>query len=64
MGQNQIGARDKQSAIEWIKILKTSLILVNQDDGSLKNELDEINDNPYADEEHDNISNSLGNFFD
>ncbi len=67
MGQNLIGARDKQSAIEWLKILKTSLILIDNDDGSLKKELDNNNDENVMDDENTSnfsISDNLGNFFD
>lgn len=67
LGQNHIGARDKQSAIEWLKILKTSLILVNSDDGSLKNELNNKNNENYDSDDNSSnfsISNNLGNFFD
>ncbi len=67
IGQGYIGACDKQSAIEWLKIVKTSLILLDNDDGSLKLELDVINNKKPIDSEDTpdyNVSNSLGNFFD
>lgn len=52
IGQGYIGAIDKQAAIEWLKIVKTSLILIDRDDGSLKDDLDSIDDN----------SDIMGNF--
>lgn len=67
IGQGYIGARDKQSAIEWLKIVKTSLILLDKDGDSLKQELDDIKDSSADDSESASdysISNSLGNFFD
>lgn len=67
IGQGYIGARDKQSAIEWLKIVKTSLILLDKDGDSLKQELDDIKDSSAEDSEAASdysISNSLGNFFD
>ena len=64
IGQGYIGARDKQSAIEWLKIVKTSLILLDNDGSSLKSELDNLDDENLENDSGMDISNTIGNFFD
>ncbi|MDO5849394.1 MAG: hypothetical protein Q4P18_07655 [Methanobrevibacter sp.] len=67
IGQGYIGARDKQSAIEWLKIVNTSLMLLDNDYGSLKDELDDMNREENVDSENSsdfNISDNITNFFD
>lgn len=64
IGQGYIGARDKQSAIEWLKIVKASLILLDNDGSSLKSELDNLDDENLENDSGMDISNTIGNFFD
>lgn len=66
VGQGQICARDKQTAIDWLKIIKTTLIFLNNDNNDLKEEFKQYSKEAISDidntSEYD-ISEDIGNFF-
>lgn len=63
VGQNYICAKDKQTAIEWLKIIKTTLILLDNDEDDLKNRLNNVEKDDDIDYEYE-MPNNLGDFFD
>ena len=65
VGQGYIAAESKSKAIEWLKIVRTALIFVDDNTDDLIKELDETNEEkvPEVREDYD-ISNTFENFWD
>lgn len=65
VGQGFIASESKEKAIEWLKIVRTALIFVDDDSDDLKRELagDEENKVPEARDDYD-IPGSFENFWD
>jgi predicted nuclease with TOPRIM domain len=65
VGQGYIAAESKSKAIEWLKIVRTALIFVDDNTEDLIKELDETNEEkvPEVREDYD-ISNTFENFWD
>ena len=65
VGQNYIAAQSKQKAVEWLNIVRTALIFVDENSEELKNELSDDSEEkvPEVRDEYD-ISNSFENFWD
>ena len=66
VGQGFIAAESKSKAIEWLKIVRTALIFVDDNSDDLKREL---NDNPQTKvpevrDDYDDISSTFENFWD
>ena len=62
VGQGYICAKDKQTAIEWLKIIRTTLILLDNTEDDLKNQLN--NENNEEKESYDyEMPNNIGDFF-
>lgn len=62
VGQGYICAKDKQTAIDWLKIIRTTLILLNNTEDDLKDQLTDENDGNNVDYDYE-MPNNLGNFF-
>ena len=60
VGQGYIGAQSRQDAIEWLKIIKTALIFVGNDEEDLKRDLNKTSE---VEDDYD-ISNNFENFWD
>ena len=58
IGQGLIGAQSKQLAIDWLKIIKTALIFVEENEDDLKEEF-----NSYKEEEPKSVNNDISNAF-
>ncbi|WP_407393968.1 hypothetical protein [Methanobrevibacter sp.] len=65
VGQGYIAAESKDKAIEWLKIIRTALIFVDDNSDDLKKELDDTKETkiPEVREEYD-IPNTFENFWD
>jgi len=65
VGQGYIAAESKSKAIEWLKIVRTALIFVDDNTDDLIKELDETNEEkvPEVRDDYD-ISNTFENFWD
>ena len=66
VGQNYIAAESKSKAIEWLNIVRTALIFVDENSEELKKELNETETEekiPEVKDDYD-ISNSFENFWD
>lgn len=65
VGQGFIASRSKEKAIEWLKIIRTALIFVDDNSGDLKKESDigEEENIPENKDDYD-ISNTFENFWD
>lgn len=66
VGQGFIGAVDKPTAIDWLKVVKTALIFVEDKEEELKKELNNLNnesDDKIIDEREYDIPNNIGDFF-
>ena len=66
VGQNYIAAESKSKAIEWLNIVRTALIFVDENSQDLKKEISENKSEnvPEVKEEYEDISNSFENFWD
>ena len=66
VGQGFIAAESKSKAIEWLKIIRTALIFVDDNSDDLKKELNEKEEEkiPEVKEDYDDISNAFENFWD
>ena len=66
VGQGFIAAESKSKAIEWLKIIRTALIFVDDNSDDLKKELNEQKEGkiPEVKEDYDDISNAFENFWD
>ena len=66
VGQGFIAAESKSKAIEWLKIIRTALIFVDDNSDDLKKELNEQKEEkiPEVKEDYDDISNAFENFWD
>ena len=60
VGQGYIGAQSRQDAIDWLKIIKTALIFVGNDEEDLKKDLNKTSE---VEDDYD-ISNNFENFWD
>lgn len=66
VGQGFIGAVDKLTAIDWLKVVKTALIFVEDKENELKKELNNLHnesDDKIIDEREYDIPNNIGDFF-
>ncbi|WP_295609051.1 hypothetical protein [uncultured Methanobrevibacter sp.] len=66
VGQNYIAAESKSKAVEWLNIVRTALIFVDENSEELKKELNETETEekiPEVKDDYD-ISNSFENFWD
>lgn len=65
VGQGYIAAQSKQDAIDWLKIIRTALIFVEENKNDLKQDLDEVEESkpPEVLDDYD-IPNSFENFWD
>ena len=66
VGQNYIAAESKSKAIEWLNIVRTALIFVDENSEDLKKELDETKEEekiPEVKDDYD-IPNNFENFWD
>ena len=59
VGQGYIGAQSRQDAIDWLKIIKTALIFVGNDEEDLKRDLNKTSE---VEDDYD-ISNNFENFW-
>lgn len=66
VGQGFIGAIDKETAVDWLKVVKTALIFVENNENELKEELNNLNKDisEDIDDEEYEIPTNIGNFFD
>lgn len=66
VGQNYIAAESKSKAIEWLNIVRTALIFVDENSQDLKKEISENKSEnvPEVKDEYEDISNSFENFWD
>ena len=65
VGQNYIAAESKQKAIEWLNIVRTALIFVDDNAGDLKKELNETDEEEIPEVRQDyDIPNNFENFWD
>lgn len=65
IGQGFIAAESKSSAIEWLKIIRTALIFVDEDSNDLKKDLDPIVEEKVPEVRNDyDFSSSFENFWD
>ena len=66
VGQNYIAAESKSKAIEWLNIVRTALIFVDENSEDLKKELDETKEKEKVPEVKDDydIPNNFENFWD
>lgn len=64
VGQGFIAAQSKKDAVEWLKIIKTALIFINDNSDDLKNN-DDVEKDEVSNEKDDyDISNTFENFWD
>lgn len=66
VGQNYIAAESKSKAVEWLNIVRTALIFVDDNSDDLKKELNEKTQEkaPEVREDYDDISGAFENFWD
>ena len=66
VGQGFIAAESKSKAIEWLKIVRTALIFVDDNSDDLRRELDEKPQTkiPEVRDDYDDISSTFENFWD
>ncbi len=66
VGQNYIAAESKSKAIEWLNIVRTALIFVDDNSDDLKKELSDIKEEkvPEVRDAYDDIPNTFENFWD
>ena len=66
VGQGFIAAESKAKAIEWLKIVRTALIFVDDNSDDLKRDLDDIVPTriPEVKDDYDDISSNFDNFWD
>ena len=66
VGQNYIAAESKSKAIEWLNIVRTALIFVDDNSDELKKDLSETPEEEKVPEVRDDydIPNSFENFWD
>ena len=64
VGQGYIAAQSKQDAVDWLKIIRTALILIEDNKEDLKEDLDEVKESkpPEVLDDYD-IPNSFENFW-
>lgn len=64
VGQGFIAAQSKKDAVEWLKIIKTALIFIDDNSDDLKNN-DDVEKDEVSNEKDDyDISNTFENFWD
>lgn len=66
VGQNYIAAESKSKAVEWLNIVRTALIFVDDNSDDLKKQLNEKTQEkaPEVREDYDDISSAFENFWD
>ena len=66
VGQNFIAAQSKSKAVEWLNIVRTALIFVDDNSEDLKKDLNNIEEEkvPEVRDSYDDISNNFENFWD
>lgn len=66
VGQNFIAAESKSKAVEWLNIVRTALIFVDDNSDDLKKELTDIKEEkvPEVRDAYDEIPNTFENFWD
>ena len=66
VGQGFIAAESKSKAVEWLKIIRTALIFVDDNSDDLKRELDDAAPTkvPEVRDDYDDISSTFENFWD
>ena len=65
VGQGYIAAQSKQEAIDWLKIIKTALIFVEENEEELKQDLQEVKESKPPEVRDDyEIPNNFENFWD
>lgn len=66
VGQNYIAAESKSKAVEWLNIVRTALIFVDDNSDDLKQQLNEKTDSKGSEvsQDYDDISNAFENFWD
>ena len=65
VGQGYIAAQSKQDAVDWLKIIRTALIFIEDNEKDLKEDLDEVKESkpPEVLDDYD-VPNSFENFWD
>ncbi len=66
VGQGFIAAESKSKAVEWLKIIRTALIFVDDNSDDLKRELDDVTPTkvPEVRDDYEDISSTFENFWD
>ena len=65
VGQGFIAAQSKQDAIDWLKIIRTALIFIEENEDELKQDLEEIHPSKPPEVRDDyEIPNTFENFWD
>lgn len=64
VGQGFIAAQSKKDAVEWLKIIKTALIFIDDNSDDLKNNDDVEKDEVSNEKDNYDISNTFENFWD
>ena len=66
VGQNFIAAQSKSKAVEWLNIVRTALIFVDDNSEDLKKDLNNIEEEkvPEVRDSYEDISNNFENFWD
>ena len=66
VGQNYIAAQSKPKAVEWLNIVRTALIFVDDNSEDLKKDLNNIEEEkvPEVRDSYEDISNNFENFWD
>ena len=65
VGQGYIAAQSKQDAVDWLKIIRTALIFMEDNEKDLKEDLDEVKESkpPEVLDDYE-VPNSFENFWD
>ena len=66
VGQNYIAAQSKSKAVEWLNIVRTALIFVDDNSDDLKKELKDTEEEkiPEVRDSYDDVPNTFENFWD
>ena len=66
VGQNYIAAQSKSKAVEWLNIVRTALIFVDDNSDDLKKELKDAEEEkiPEVRDSYDDVPNTFENFWD
>ena len=66
VGQNYIAAQSKSKAVEWLNIVRTALIFVDDNSDDLKKELNDTEEEkiPEVRDSYDDVPNTFENFWD